>query len=334
MDSMELCLLSEVLENNVRKVETYSFELSNEINGKNSWVNSNGYVIFWYTGDTNQWILSGVENTFIFTYTTNDIPLSGWQILGSRPPKQIKNIRITTGDCVNNVIVDYSVNIKNSSCKCDGSLIIDTFSGVAPFRYFLNNKKQLGNIIENLCEGKYVVKVVDSEESETTKEVIIPKNKFTQYFVTLNYNKTNGEFSIVCNPELTNNIKLKFDLVYQNVLNYGPEINSVVQNYTEQVYINNIDIGEYKNFSENTQVTNLQRPCIGSNYRIIKIKEWQNLTIESGDTVIGYIMSNISPNIDVKTLCYNGSQDLTLTLKNLQVINCNCCNVTRVVFNK
>ena len=45
-------------------------------------------------------------------------------------------------------------------------------------------------------------------------------------------------------------------------------------------------------------------------------------------------MSNISPNIDVKTLCYTGSQDLTLTLKNLQVINCDCCNVTRVVFNK
>ena len=64
------------------------------------------------------------------------------------------------------MIVDYSVNIKNSSCKCDGSLIIDTFSGVAPFRYFLNNKKQLGNIIENLCEGKYVVKVVDRENEQ------------------------------------------------------------------------------------------------------------------------------------------------------------------------
>jgi len=334
MNSMKLCLLSEVLENNVRKVETYIFDPSNEINGKNSWVSSEGYKIFWYTGDTNQWILSGIPNTYIFTYTTNDIPFTGWQILGSRPPKEIKNLRVTTGDCENNIIVDYNINIKNSNCKCNGTIIIDPFSGVKPFTYYLNGRKQDGNFIENLCEGKYVVKVEDNKGSIAIKETIIPKNNITEYFVTLNYNKTTGYFEVTCSPQLTDNIKIKFDLVYQNVLIYTPQINSVLQNSTEQVILNGKDIGKYTNSSENTQLTNLQRPCVGNSYKVVKTKEWRGITIESGDTLNGYFNSSISPNIDIRTLCYNANQDLTLTFKNLEIINCECCNITRVIINK
>lgn len=331
---MNICVLTEIIDNKEQKILSYVFNESEIINGKDSWENSDGYKIFWYTGSTNQWILSGIPNTFISTFTTNEIPLSGWQVLGSRPPKQIINLRVTTGDCQNNTVVDYKVNIKNSSCKCDGSLIIDTYSGVKPFKYFLNNKSQESNIIQNLCEGNYIIKVVDNNGSSTIKETIIPKNNITQYFVTLNYNKQTGFFELDCNPKLTDNIKLKFDLVYQNVLNYTPEINSVIQNNTEQVIINGKDIGQYTKINENTQITNLQRPCVGNNYKIVKTKEWQNITIESGDIINGYITSNVVPNIDIKTLCYNYNQDLTLNLKNLQIINCDCCNVTKVVFNK
>lgn len=331
---MDICVLSEIIENKEQKIVSNPFYISKIINGKNSWLSSEGYKIFWVTGDTNQWVLSGMSNTFIYSYTTNDIPLSGWQVLGSRPPKEIINVRVTTGECINNTMVDYTVNIKNTSCKCDGQLVVKTFSGKKPFEYFLNNKKQEGFIFENLCEGKYIVKVQDSSKNTTIKEVSISKNKVTEYFVTLNYNKNTGEFNVSCNPELTDNIKLKFDLVYQNVLNYSPQQNSVTQYSNEEVLLNNRNIGEYTNYSENTQIINLQRPCIGSNYRVVKTKEWRNNIIEKGDTFGGFISSTVSTNIDIRTLCYNFNKDLTLNLKNLEIINCNCCNVTKVVNNK
>lgn len=331
---MNLCVLSEVVENNVRKIETYNFDLSEKINGKDSWESSNGYQIYWYTGTTNQWVLSGIENTFIFSYTTNEIPFSGWQILGSRPPKQIKNLRITTGDCENNVLVDYNVNIKKSSCKCDGALIIDTYSGIPPFNYFLNNKKQPENIIENLCEGKYVINVEDNNGSSTIKEVTIPKNNITEYFVTLNFNKTNGFFELTCSPNLTENINIKFDLVYQNVLTYAPLFNSYTQNTSEQININGTQINDFPNFSEVIQTTNLQRPCIGSTYKVVKTKEWKGITLNSGDTFNGFINSDLILNVDNTTFCLNGNQNLTLSLKNLQILNCDCCNVTKTIINK
>jgi hypothetical protein len=331
---MNICVLTEIIDNKEQKIESYLFNLSENINGKYSWNSSEGYKIFWYTGETNQWILSGIPNTFIFSYTTNEIPTSGWQILGSRPPKQILNIRATTGNCENEIFVDYNVNIKNSSCKCNGEIIINTFSGAKPFEYFINNKKQNGNIIQNLCEGNYIVKVTDSNDKSTIKNVTIPKTNSTEYFISLNYNKNTGEFTLNCYPELTGNIKLKFDLIYQNVLNYSPQQNSVIQTSNEQLLLNNKSVGEYNSYKENTQVVNLQRPCIGTNYKIVKIKEWNNIIIESGDIFNGFIYSTLSPNIDVKTLCYNSNQELTLNLKNLELINCNCCNTTKVVNNK
>jgi hypothetical protein len=331
---MNICIITEVIENKEKKIISYSFNESEKINGKYSWSSKEDYKIFWYTGNTNQWVLSGIPNTYISTYTTNEIPLSGWQILGSRPPKQILNMRATTGNCENNIIVDYKVNVKNSSCLCDGEIIIDTFSGQKPFEYFLNGQKQNNNVFINLCDGNYIVEVRDKNSSSSIKEVNIPKNKVTEYFVSLNYNKTTGEFSVKCFPELTDNIKLKFDLVYQNVLTYSPQQNSVVQTSNEQVLLNGKDIGIYTNINENIQLTNLQRPCVGNTYKVVKTKEWRSNTIEKDDTFGGFINSKVSPNIDITTLCYSYNQDLNLNLKNLELLNCKCCNTTKVVINK
>jgi hypothetical protein len=331
---MNLCVVTEVLENRERKIETYNFIESEMLNGKSSWVFEEQYFLYWSTGTTNQWILSGFPNTFIYTFSNTEIPFTNWQILGSRPPKQITNLRITTGECENNVVVDYNVNIKNSSCKCDGIISIDPFSGTEPFTYYLNGQIQTGNIIQNLCSGRYVITVEDVNGNTTIKEVVIPQNDVTQYFVTLNFDKTTGYFNIFCNPSLNNNIQLSLDLVYQNTLKYKPNFGDVSQNTNEQIILNGNDIGQYTTKIDNTQSTPLLRPCVGNNYNNVTTKEWKNLIIGNGDTLEGYISSDLIYNVDLKTPCLSASQDLVLNLNNLRIINCECCNVTKVIINK
>jgi hypothetical protein len=331
---MNLCSQIQIYENQQNSLLNVVFQQGNNINGKQSWNSVNGLSIFWYTGTTNQWVLSGYPNTFIFSYTTEDIPLFGWQILGSQPPRQIKDVTITTGDCNPNTVVDVNVDVTNATCGCDGSIVINPLGGQRPFSYFVNGVKQITNFVQKLCKGRYVISTEDVSGNTAFKDVVVGGDEITNYFITSNFNKETKTFDINVNPSLKNNTQIIFDLVYTNIFDYTPSFSSVTQNVNERIFKNGEELGQYNIINQNTQTQILKRPCDGTKYIQTTIKQWKNLRIGSGDTINGFIFSDLIPNIDISTSCFVYNQNLNINLSNVRVLNCNCCNVTKIINNK
>jgi len=291
-------------------------------NNKPSWLsNDSQYFLYWNTGSTQQWIISGVTNGIIYNQNPSEPPITGWDYLG--PDKIFVNFY--SGSCTTIEPLSIQISKNNSNCNNNGSIIITANGGVGPYEYSIDGGTtyQTNPIFNNLAGGTYLVFVKDSINNIQNQPVTLTQT-ITNTNYTLTLNKTLNTFNITISPALPIGTSINFDLKYDSVFTVAPSPVSATHNLNISLFVDSILTPQSLPIITNT--TNFN-PCNSGSFFITNRNlQWQNITMNSTTVVNGTIVDNITPTLP-QPACYSGTKTSNIYLDNVSIIGCECCTV-------
>jgi hypothetical protein len=300
-------------------------EYNDYFNGKPNWLsNDSQYNIYWSTGNTNNWVLSGYPSSYatIVNNTTSIPPLTGWQVLGA---PEVYSLTVLSGDCSVNNIVGFNVTTNAAKCKNDGSIIIQAYGGSGVYEYSIDNgiTYSPNPIFQNLQAGTYVIFVKDSNGTISIQTVVIQVQQVPAFGIALSANTNNNTFIIGSN--LQPGYSIEFDLNHISNLSYYPSNLLPQPQYNNLVTVNGFGTLTQINTTNTTSVISL--PC--SNSPVIKSngqKEYKNtFTLNYGQTITGYFTNSLTN--QPTDPCSSASKNYQMFITNAKVTNCDCCPV-------
>jgi hypothetical protein len=307
--------------------ETHQFLFNGYLNGKPTWISDDDlYNIYWSTGTTSQWLVDGWSDGIIYNSNTSVPPLTGWQFLGGSYSGTY-TITVSEGDCVDNVMINLSINRQSPTCGHNGSIIITANGGSPAYQYSINGGTtyQSSPVFTNLSGGVYSVKVKDSNNVTTTQTVTLlappPNQTYEIALVTTGPNS----FNVTVTPTLPVGASITFDLKHTSIFKVAPSPTVAVYNNVVTLIVNGSPIATPSPMASNSVAFN---PCdSGSIYTKTNVTTWNSLTFNSTTTVSGTFTDTISP-ITPLVKCYyvNGSSNGIISKAILN--NCECCNLT------
>ena len=305
------------------------FEPYNITNGTQSWLSDNNtYFMYFSTGTTNQWVVSG-SSVFGGIINNNPAPppLIGWQALGD---PSIISITVTTGTCLSYKEITANITKNDLICETKGSITIQGFGGVPPYQYSINNGTTFSTLstFSNLNAGSYIVIVKDSLGNQSTPSLVTLTQTNPEIFVlTLTLDDNLNTFQIQPSNNLAPNQTITFSIEQYSQLNYYP-VNITPAPTLDNVFTFNGGLGDMGV----PTITNSQ-PALNINCIIpvliqnqqIKVYTRQ-LTISGGQTITGSY-TDIINNLPVG-LCRSANRTFNLYLVGKPTVNnCKCCDV-------
>jgi len=318
-----LCFIISGYFGRVYQTQYISFDFDGYINDNPSWLSDDGeYFLYWNTGSTSQWTVSGYTGGAIFNQNPSVPPITGWQHFG----KQNLDINVYEGNCSVIDSITFQIGKNNATCVNDGSIIINASGGIPPYEYSINGGTNFVTtpIINNLSPGSYIVLVKDSLNNiSTTQNVLISQN-VTNTVYTLTLNKVGNNINIVVSPTLPIGTSISFDVVYESVFTVAPSPTSASFNGNLNLLLNGSPIISNSPIITNTTTFN---PCNnGSLYTTNNKLIWTNVVMINTTTLTGSLTGQITPNTPLPS-CYSANKNDSVTLNNVVISGCQCCSV-------
>jgi hypothetical protein len=330
------------------------FNCNGVINGRTTWVASNGlYNIVWNPTRT-RWEITGSSPTTpfnpvgggIFASTTSSmIPTAGWSIVGGLTTY---SVTMTQGNCPPNIPLQVNLTVDNNTCNntvnCDGTITVNAQFGNPPYLFSINGgvTYQSSNTFEDLCSGSYTITVRDSagatqtnsatvafDEQPVTYQLSLSANTSqTQSTSLSNYNSRTTFFQVVSNPPLPAGVTIDFDLVVSSIKTFnGPGTGRI----TETLFIT--ENGNLK-FPLATQVSSQTggRPnCSPETFSAVTEAETYRLRIANNSPVLinnTSVLEMINGQAGPQSNCLtNLVQDVFAQFTLASINGCRCCNV-------
>jgi len=293
--------------------------------GKPSWLsNDSQYFVYWNTGTTGEWLVSGITTGIIYNPNPALPPLTGWSYLGGGS----KTISVLEGSCGSIPPLTAQISINNSSCTNDGSIIISANGGVPPYSYSKDGGVlyQTNPIFNNLGPGNYSIYIQDSIGSLQSQLVTITSST-PQIVYNLQLVNVSNNLSINITPPLPNGVSVTFDLVFNTTFRVAPS--PLNANYVGNI---NLLINGSPYLPQPPVITNstsVWLPCSGLRYNTTTGLVWSNITLTNTSTFSGLITNTITP-ILPSPVCYTASSSYTVSINNANIQGCNCCNVLAI----
>lgn len=233
---------------NPRQFSFYGFA-----NGRPSWNFNNGENSIIWSETQNRWEVSGltIYNGLLVSKTNSTIPDNGWYLAGSN---STPSVSVLQGSC-SGTPLSLILNLNDVTCKslgnCNGSIIANAFGGSTPYAYSLNNgvSYQPSSIFNNLCDGTYVVSVLDKSGKTASKIVSLAYNASQTNYVLdveiigsrdITNDSREVTWRITSNPSIPSGTTYTFDLSigtwtyqYQPGQSSGYSTNLVYKNNTQ-----------------------------------------------------------------------------------------------------
>lgn len=195
-----LCLVVSVENNSMYNNQYIDFNYNGYYNEQPSWLsNDNQYFMYWNTGTTDQWVVSGITQGIIYNPNPSQPPLSGWNYLGTAKVF----VNAYSGSC--NTIPPLSLQLSknDSTCTNDGSIIVTPLGGLPPYSYSLDGgiTTQVSPIFQNLGPGSYFVSVIDSFGVMQSQNITISQ-QFTNTTYIVMLTKSGSNFNVTISPSL------------------------------------------------------------------------------------------------------------------------------------
>ena len=318
-----LCFIVSGYFGRVYQTQYINFDFDGYVNNNPSWLSDDGeYFLYWNTGTTSQWTVSGYTNGAIFNQNPNTPPITGWQHFG----KQNLEINVYEGNCSTINPITFQIGKNNATCVNDGSIIINASGGIPPYEYSINGGTNFVTtpINNNLAPGSYIVLVKDSLNNiSTTQNVLISQN-VTNTVYTLTLNKVGNNINIVVSPTLPIGISISFDVVYESVFTVAPSPTSASFNGNLNLLLNGNPA--IPNTPIITNTTTFNQCNSGSFYITNKKIVWSNITLTNTSTLTGVLTGQIIPNTPLPS-CYSANKNDSVTLNNVAISGCQCCSV-------
>ena len=307
--------------------ETHQFLFNGYLNGKPTWKSDDDlYDIYWSTGITSQWLVDGWSDGIIYNSNTSTVPLTGWQFLGGSYSGTY-TITVSEGDCVDNVMINLSINSQSPTCGHNGSIIITANGGTPSYQYSINGGTtyQSSPVFTNLSGGVYSVKVKDSNNVTTTQSVTLLAPPPNQTYQIALVSTGPNSFNINVTPTLPVGASITFDLKHNSVFKVAPSPTVAVYNNVVTLIVNGSPITTPSPMLSTSVAFN---PCdSGSVYTNTNVTTWNSLTFNSTTTVSGTFTDTINP-ITPLVNCYSVNRTTNVIIAKAILNNCECCNLT------
>lgn len=306
--------------------------------GYQSWLSEDtNYLLYWDQSITS-WKLSGSTLNVVSPDSTYP-PLNGWQLLGGNGSVSVKQ-----GECLPLPITTFTYTTTNPTCSCDGGIVIEAKGVNTPFQYSINGGLNYYNnpVFTNLCGGVYSLVVKDSlgniySDSVTLNDVI-PTTTYTLQSngsILGGGTTTNLTYIITVNPPLPSGVLVSFDLILTNEFTRTPYDGNATNNFGYQLNKSSVIIPEDSSSVVDTTLTNTLTTCVQyMMYKTTTNKEWNDLTISSGESYNLTSTSSTSLNCDYappgeesNSNCCLSTQNMIPTITNIRISGCECCNV-------
>lgn len=290
-------------------------------NEKPSWLSSDGnYFIYWNTGTTEEWLISGNTSFVVYNPNPDTPPLNGWQILGAGKT----TITVVEGSCDNLPPLSMQLTSNNPSCGSNGSIIVSASGGIPPYLYSKDGGSsfQYNPIFNNLAGGNYSIVTKDSTGTLQTQIVTLISNSSpTTYNLTLN--RSGNNLSVNINPPLPNGVNVIFDLITNSQFSVAPLPTSAVNSVGANILVNGSPITPNSPVINNITTTNL---CNGTTFITTTSSTWPNITLNNTSTFSGTLFNTLSPVLPLPS-CYAATSNTDAYINNAKIQGCECCNV-------
>jgi len=304
-------------------IEQIQFEYVSYLNDKPYWISDDSqYGLYWTTGNTNNWTISGFPYTNTVVVNTNPTPppLSGWQVLGV---PFILGVTIVSGDCGTQNTLAYNLSINQALCNLGGSISFQAYGGSGTYQYSIDNGVSYSSnpIFQSLAAGNYVTVVQDSLGNTSTQTVTIPSQQAPNFILTLTQNTSTNTFQITSN--LQPGYTITFDFNHISDFNYYPANASPTPQYNNLVSVSGIPLpAPYIDL--NTQTTVNPNCSLLPKQQINQHKEYTNTyTISFGQVITGTYTNSVSN--PPTGYCQNSNTVFQIFLNNASVNECKCC---------
>ncbi len=312
------------------------FNPDGDYNGKSSWISDDSvYKIIWDIS-VNKWKLSGGTLGFsVYNSTPIYPPFTGWYILGGSG-----DVTVYEGGCNVSESLDFTFSVNQLGCECDGNITFNANGGTPPYLYSVDGGVTYSNspIFLNLCGGIYSLKVQDSlldvvsdtttlnsiqpivtyEVKQTTTSNVLVNNSTTktvQYVTTLSVN-----------PPLPVGVSITFNFSHLNGFQRSPSVGSGILTTNTILEKNSSPIIVTNSNNTTTTSTNSLPGCESNfEYNDILDEEWNNLTIQSGDSYIINTVTTVQQYC-FNSCCYAKSSD-TYYVESVSISGCDCCDI-------
>lgn len=315
------------------------FTYSGYLNGNPYWISDdNEYSMYWNTGTTNVWIISGLTSENVIGYNQNPEapPLYGWTLAGKKG-----KIYVIEGSCDDIEPLKAQISSNNPTCtnSRDGSIVITPYGGIPPYEYSIDGglNWQTTAMFNNLGVGNYWVQIRDSIGTIQASLVTLTANQpVTNYVVTLIKNLTNNTFSVSVNPPIPAGVTIPVNFTYNSVFKRSPNFNSATYTGNLVINVNGNPITENPpSISETTQVNDRCGAIEGETitypytyYITTTNRTWPTIQMTNGTTVNGTILDQITPNPPLLK-CYEATRTRDFTISVGTIEGCHpCCTVT------
>ncbi len=316
----DLCMIVEIYNSKLPQVIQVDFIYDGILNGKPSWLSSSGdELIYWNTGTTQEWLVSGTTSYTIYNPNPVSPPLVGWNVLGINA-----EVNVVEGSCSSIPRLFISINKNEPTCTNNGSIVVQATGGIPPYEYSKNTgiSYQTNPIFNNLSAGSYVIKVKDSVNN-TQSQIVTLTSTVTSTIYTITLNRTSNTFNVTISPTLPAGVTINFDLVYQSTFTVAPNPTSATYNGGLNVLLNGGPILPSTPVITNSTSFNVCNG--GSFYTTNTTKTWGNITMSTSSTLNGTIDNLVTPILPLPT-CYSAARNYTITLNNVSINGCECCD--------
>lgn len=323
-----------------------NFTPSGTQNGKYRWVSTSGWIMFW-NNLTNRWEIQGYTGGGLpVSYTTAQIPLSSWTIVGA---PSTYTTSVTQGSCPVIPQLFTTVTVTNASCQgssgtaCNGGLTVAVRGGVPPYSYILGNNLTWGtsNIFNGLCPGQYSVVVRDARGALDSRTVTVGAGGApTTYSLgfeilseqTINPSNKVLSWRLFSQPQLPQGVSVNLNIgwnVTQNILgpfyNNNPDATFQITN-TNSIFV---DGTTYTPTRSTPQSSLIPRPnCSPSESKTTSFSDSYSVVLTRDSIITGTTTSTIN-NLNFAALngCVaEGQQNIRLNISSIR-FNCSCCDV-------
>jgi hypothetical protein len=317
----DLCMIISNNSSKVGSIQFYDFIYDGIFNDKPSWLSNDGELfMYWNTGTTEEWLVSGNTGFVIYNPNPDIPPLIGWDSLGGGKT----TVTVVEGSCDNLPPLSTQLSFNNPSCGSNGSIIVSASGGIPPYQYSKNGGTtfQFNPIFNNLGGGNYSIVTKDSTGSLQTQIVTLTSSS-TPITYNIALSRSGNNLSISITPALPNGVDVVFDLITNSQFNVAPLPTSAVNNVGANILVNGSPITPNAPVINNTTTTNL---CNGTTYITTTSSTWSNIILNNTSTFSGTLFNTVSPVLPSPT-CYAATSNTNAFLNNAKIQGCECCNV-------
>jgi hypothetical protein len=319
---IDLCMAVTSNNSNVYTNQYYDFIYNGIYNDKPSWLTADEqYFLYWNTGSTELWLVSGITNGVIYNQNPEVPPVGAWGFSGNIKLK----VEVFTGSCSSIDFLEFTISKTEPSCVNNGAINILANGGVPPYQYSINGgiTYQSNPIFNNLGPGSYSIIVKDSINNTQNQIVNLVSNS-TQTTYNLTLVKTGNNLSVNITPPLPNGVIISFDLVFNSTFSVAPSPVNATYNGNINVLVNGSPFSS--GLPVITNSTAFYLPCNGSKYITNKILTWSSISLTNTSTFSGVIIDTVTPVLPSPP-CFNANSTYNVNINNVKIEGCQCCNV-------